>query len=559
MPKTGKVGRPKKPDLKVDDEGNPDVYRHLIDKLQKEGTLDELIQETMSMDWRAERSLLPKFLEHISQQPLWVPRIAELVLFVRTLGATEELCFDDGSKQYKIYDSEKGEFTGLPCWEAGVIGQVANEELRLEDLVFETDKEYHVINSGFRVENLPDPNGDDKSMSKQYKYVALHHIRPFVLWHEFLRFIEQKLWHPTIKHALMVMSSFSLVEKYRFRGSWPNAEVLCKGIYIGSEFITIGDVVRLIPTNDKHSVTVTDVMQVHSIKLKFSHLDTASDDDNDDGHPYNTSAHITGTAYTTDMVRAFDFERGHAVVSPEDLPVGLEGYGEWYRLHDPSKSLQIPFSRVMGRCYEAEASMLWLPPQKAADDDFLPDLSAGLTGLQRARAYSTKHDRRIQDGNRWFWGDCRTDALDLETLNGREVGRYDTSRNPQKWRKQIKVIEGFDGVHDKPARASDRPLRGYNLNSSLVRSALQAAGSERAESVSAGEGSSTRKRRLEAESEAESSGGEEGDQDSDAELDRFVDELADGFDVPEESNAYQATSISGSLPKRPRVQVFVEV
>ena len=146
------MGRPPKTDRgKVDDEGTPDVYRNLIDKLKQAGTVDEPIEETMSMDWRAERQLIPELMKRLSEQPGWVPRIAELVLFVRTIGPDEEICFDGGdggSMRYRIYDSKERKFTGFPSWEAGVVGQVASEKVQLRDLVQETEKQYQVNYSG---------------------------------------------------------------------------------------------------------------------------------------------------------------------------------------------------------------------------------------------------------------------------------------------------------------------------------------------------------------------------------------------------------------------------
>ncbi|KAJ9644153.1 hypothetical protein H2199_004021 [Coniosporium tulheliwenetii] len=184
----------------MDDEGNPDVYRNLIDKLKREDTVDEPIMEPMTMDWRAKRESLPAYLDRVSQQPMWMPLV-----------------------------------------EAGVVGQTPAEEVRIEDLVTEPHKQYQVNYSGYRVEPLPDPNGKDKSLSKQHKYVPLHYIRPFDFWQDFLKGIPEEKWHPTIKHALTVTTTLSFVEKHCFTGTWPTTRISCRALFLGPEFLTLDD------------------------------------------------------------------------------------------------------------------------------------------------------------------------------------------------------------------------------------------------------------------------------------------------------------------------------
>ncbi|OCL09808.1 hypothetical protein AOQ84DRAFT_375512 [Glonium stellatum] len=467
----------------VDDEGTPDVYRNLIDKLKRTGSLDEPIKESMSLDWRAERKLLPAILTKISNQPAWVPRIAEIVLFVRKIGTGEEICRDNRSGEYKIYNHNMQKFTGFPCWEAGVIGQPAAEAVSIKDLVVETGKKFQVNYSGFRVEPLPNPNDNNKALSKQYKYVPLHHTRPFVFWREFLNHVPEDEWHPTIKHAFTVMSSFSLLEKYKFKGKWPSASISCRGIFIGSELILVGDVVRLVPTLENSPCT--DVLQISSIKLKLSNLNKANDNDYDEGHPYNSAVHIIGRAFTLDPSRSAS-GGGLPVNNKTDshLPSSIDGYEEWHPRHSLEKEMVIPFSRVLGRCFEAEAMILWFPQIQSpkSSNNLSPNLNEGLSGIYHARKYSSQHDKRISNGKCWFWGDSRTDALDLETLNGQEVGRYDTSRDPNKWRKFIKIIEGVANTEEKVAlersTLAQKPLRGYLASNNLVQSAFQNIDSE---------------------------------------------------------------------------------
>jgi len=425
--------------------------RHLIDKLKRHGTLDQEMKETMSMDWRAEQTLLIDMFQTVSKQRSWIPRVAELVLFVKDIDG--EICFDAAAKDYKIFKEFQGDgiFTGHPQWQAGVIGQVANESLQLEDLLLETSKTENVTYSGFRVEPFPEPNNHkDKAFSKQYKYVPLHHIRPFVLWQEFVKGTSQTEWHPTIKNALTVMSSMSLLEKHHFRGTWPNATILCRGIYIGSELICVGDTVRIIPAADWGKVT--DIIRVDAIKFRLSNLDKASENDNDDGHPYNSSVSIVGKAHTLDLNRAWSKTPISRFDTSRAIPTGMDGYGEWHLLHDPSKQYQISFTRVLGRCIEADPMLLWFPTTETEDPK--ADLSKGLEGVRAARRFSSTNDTRILEGKSWFWGDCRAETLDIEELNGVRVSAYDDDRNENElelWRKSIRVMDKTAGVEEKMA------------------------------------------------------------------------------------------------------------
>jgi hypothetical protein len=89
-------GRPKKiaPGLdttNVDDEGTPDVYRNLIDKLRRHRDIDEAILEPLSPDWRAEQAHLPKLLDDLKTQDQWVPRTGDIVLYIRIMPDTVTL------------------------------------------------------------------------------------------------------------------------------------------------------------------------------------------------------------------------------------------------------------------------------------------------------------------------------------------------------------------------------------------------------------------------------------------------------------------------------------
>lgn len=431
-----------------DEQYAPDTLRNFIDELERVGSIDEPFSEPMSMDWRAERSSLPHWTDEFKKQKSWIPHVGELVLFVRALDGGE-ICRDEEKQEYKVFDLNTHAFVGHPKWECGVVTQVAAERLALDDLLTEGKKAGSVVYSGFRVEPLPDPNGADKSLSKKHKYIPLHHTRPMVFWEEFLRGISEQDWHPTIRNGLKVFSSLSLVEKHRFKGTWPNATVSCQGIYLGPEFIAVGDAVRLLPgSNDVNVSEVTDVLHVTNVKFRLSNLDKASDNDDDEGHPYNSSVFLVGKGYSLDASRSFNNE---PVLSRSEarslgLPKGMNGYDYWYRLHEPTKFIQVPFSRVLGRCYEAEPMLLWFPSLNAGDSNQMqyPSLSQGLHSVLQARTFSTNNDSRIPEAKEWYWGDTRSDCLGIAEFNGLLVSAYDPERDEERlttWADYVRALE----------------------------------------------------------------------------------------------------------------------
>ncbi|KAL0264576.1 hypothetical protein SLS55_000526 [Diplodia seriata] len=526
-------GKPRQVDtseLRTDDEGTPDIYRNLIDKLKRDGQIDEPVKETLSLDWRAERKCLPRVLDELSKQGQWIPRPGELVLFERNLspGATE-VRFDDATGEFKVWSVTHRRFGTHPRWEAGIVTQTAAETPHVEDLTNETDKQYQRNYSGFRVEPIADPNSTVKHWSKKHRYLPLTAIRPFSFWSEFLHGVPEQEWQPTIKHAFTAMSSFSLVEKQRFKGTWPTATIACRGIYIGPELVLCGDTVRLMPS--QQGADVTDILRITSINLRLMNLDTTSDDDYDQGHPYNSAVHITGKAFTSEPTRAAS---RIPLTEIERSRMPIEGYEEeWYWLHAPEKSLRIPFSRILGRCFEAEAMQSWFPSKSSGySNEQGPGLSRGVEGMFRARHYSSQEYSKIEKGKTWFWGDSRVEALDLATVNGQEVGKNDKTRDPKTWRKLIKVMEGSAGLEDKLVlKNAARPLRPSSSGSAMVGTwravNIPEEGDEGME-----EAQETRKRpHSMMERNAGVSMDTEMDEDDEAAADQFVDELAGDVNV----------------------------
>lgn len=436
-------GRPKKiisgmSTSQVDEEGTPDVIRNLINYLKSYGSIDEAIVEPLSVDWRADQEALPKFKEELQEGAPRLPRAGEIVLFIRELPAGVMVTRDSNSGSFELYNPTTKTYLGYPPWEAGLVAQTPMEETDLDDLVHEPSKEFNVSYSGIRVEPLPNLKSYDKSISKRSRYIPVHQTRPFIFWKEYLNDIPEEHWHPTIKNALAALATLSFVDKHRFKGTWPEAWIYFHAIYIGSELLAVGDTIRLLPKSV--DAICEDILVIKTIRLKLTNLDKASDNDWDGGRPWNSSAYVFGTGYTTDQSRSSkdwlhkDYKR----------PAVMRRYEAQYPLHPPNKEMMVPFNRVLGRLYDADAMTLWLPSLSNTKGKISPpDLNHGREGVLKGRAYAKTHDPRIAEsfGTQWFLGDHRSDALDLKTFNGLEVTKYDTERNPKEWRKQIKVLE----------------------------------------------------------------------------------------------------------------------
>jgi hypothetical protein len=450
---------------RVDEEGTPDVYRQLIDKLKKANTLDVPITEPLSLDWQAEQEILPKLKQELKQGQQFLPRVGEIVLFVRVLPKDVSIVREPKSGHFRLYDEVQGNFLGYPKWEASMVGQTPVEKTEIDDLVVEANKVWNISYTGVRVEPLPNINSKDKSLSKQYKYVPLHQTRPFVFWQEFLSHLRDEEFHPTIRNALTAMATMSLVDKHRFRSTWPQAWIYCSAIFLGSELLAVGDTVRLLPKTGQE--TCTDVLHITSIRLKFTNLDLASENDYDEGRPYNSEVFIFGKGYTTEQSYS-----SKQWLSIEDSPPDITtGYTATHPLHPPKKEMMIPFSRVLGRLYHADALTLWLGDNTVQPSTFL---SAGKEGLLSARRYARENDHRIAEsfGINWFWADNRAEALDLQTINGLEVSKYDTERESKKfkdelkeWRLQVKIAEDKEKEQEraqqKIAFQGQKSLRGF--------------------------------------------------------------------------------------------------
>lgn len=448
------TGRPRCP--VVDREGTPDVYKMAIRKLREVGTLDQDIQEPESMDWKAENSLLEEHLERLSIQQAYIPRLGEIVLWIPSLEG--ELRWNPETERVGVYSPEKKEFVDTPQWRAGIVTQTPREDTSLYDIVETSKKQWEVNYSGFRIETFPDPLDKDKSYSLHYNYVHLKCVKPFNAFEVFLQGIPREDFHPSIEYAMTVMSSFSLVKKKRFKGTWPDASVYCKAMFLGAELLVLGDAVKLKPngctTENALESTVTDILVIDEIKLD---LVSCIDDFSSPHMAENYRVRVRGKIYTNSPLRVSTIDRTSPPqpMSNDDVIsafryTGMSGYGDWYRLYS-GKAAEVSQDMIIGRCYEPDAMQIMFGSLS---------LSRDLHGVLMGRDYSRLTDRRISEGKHWFWGDYRTQTLAVDSLNGEEVGQYSEARDVKMWRANLRVISG---------NATPRDLRDARLPGDIGR------------------------------------------------------------------------------------------
>ncbi|KAK2756147.1 hypothetical protein FQN54_005555 [Arachnomyces sp. PD_36] len=455
---SGRRGRKKAlENVVVDEEGTPDVFKLMVIDLEKKLTLDQPVTEPDSIDWRAVHPEIIHYLKNIQRQHAFIPRSGELVLFF--YNREGELRFDTDSGRYRFYNEKEGKWGEYPKWRAGTVGETPEEPVLIDDILIDTPKRMALNYSGFRVETFPDPNGTDKSYSTQYKYVPMSRIRPLSYWQVFLQGIDRDDYHPSIENALTVMSSFSMVEKFHFRGTWPNASVFCKGVFLGSELLIVGDSIRLMPRSRPivSSSKVTEVMTIRCITLKL--MDCVAEID-DPLLSKRTTVRVIGKVYTLLPENAYrepDSTEGPVPLTDKEVidafeTVGMAGYGTWYRMNAPNQNIEVSLDQVVGRCYEPDAMELMLETDLLGID---------LAGVISGRDFSIANDDRIPEDKDWFWGDFRTETLALESLNGQEVGKYDDIRNPRMWRANLKILDGTATKADlraaMPRRGVGRP------------------------------------------------------------------------------------------------------
>lgn len=461
----------------TDEEGTRNAWKEAVVKAynarDSNRGIEIDIREEESIDWVSERDTMPQYFTQIEQQHSFIPRRGEMVLWCLSFPDDLFLQRDPASGQYRFYNAKDRRFVDhFPQWRGGVVTAVPsraaqNGAVDFTDLLNLPEKKTSLNTSGFRVETMPDPNSRDKSLSKQYKYVSLRSIRPLSQWQLLLNGVPQKDLHASVLYALTCMTSLSLVDKWRFSGDWKGGSYIsARGIYMGSELITTGDTIRLAP--ESVNAACTDIMVVDTIRLYLEDMNHEHIDPDSDKLCSRSKITFLGRTYTNLPDRAFVNPLGSGpmstptAVASEDVkgifrPVNTSLYGSWYPLHHVKDRLEVSYDQVLGRLYEAEAIRLWSGQRQqmrtGSDSNATkPDLGFDMSSIIAGRRYATKVDERIRgppvtdaDEIRWIISDYRAQALDVASINGREVGAYFETRTPATlaaWRAHIKISKG---------------------------------------------------------------------------------------------------------------------
>ncbi|CAG7984053.1 unnamed protein product [Penicillium olsonii] len=427
------------------DKDGPEYWKILVKKLKDRGQIDEEIQQRSNIDWFLTNEDLSDYFMKLVIDPAYVPRRGEIVLWI---WSDLDGCLMNNPNTGVIEVlGDDNKWHGPPEWRAGVVTQTPIDEVHMVDIVDNPATSPEGLNSsGFRVETLPDPLGNDKSYSRQYSYVPLRNIKPFNSWQNFLRGLEREKVHPSIENALSVMSSWSLVQKFHAKGRSPSLSISCKGIFIGAELLAVHDTIRLkpqgyeyTPNKAKGTSEVTDVMVIEGISL---HLADCVEDPDDEQLAQKYTALLIGKTFTTDRNRgvhggAFGKIDPNPLSSEEATAtfrqVGTSDYGPWYRMAE-GKTCIISPDYVVGRCYEPLAAELMFGKHTFSYD---------LSGVMEGRNFSQQVDERIPLDNTWFWGDNRVETLGLTEINGTECGVSAFQReSPERWQALIKIAQG---------------------------------------------------------------------------------------------------------------------
>ncbi|KAJ5746628.1 hypothetical protein N7520_011810 [Penicillium odoratum] len=427
-----------------DDEG-PDYWKIKIAMLKKSGSLEMGINHPLNMDWVSTHEWLSEYFVRLNLQASFIPRRGETVLWTHDLEGPLKW-----NPEVKCYMARKDNKWITPQWRAGIITQTPEEATSFLDIIKATKKtSISVSYWGFRVETLPDPLSDDKSLSLQYRYLPLQCIKPFSSYEKFLYGVPRESLHPSMEFAMTTMASWSLLSHTRFTGNWPNARIDSRGIFIGPELLAIKDAARLKPFGMRQEQMENSGAVLHSeydpvdvivIDEIWLNLEDCHDDPKDPLLATKCLPLIAGKVYTRDPNRLsrdipFDKDPLQKMTFDETSAafrqVGMSNYGDWYRVAGGRTCIVSP-PMILGRCYEPEATLLHFGSKR---------LDYDLHGTLNGRRYSSEVDVRIPAEGGWFWGDNRAETLGLARVNGVDVGDAAEQRSdPERWQAILRIL-----------------------------------------------------------------------------------------------------------------------
>jgi hypothetical protein len=389
----------------------------LFKKLRKEGTIDQELRDPENMELTVTQQVLNEIYAETRKAPAYRHRVGELVLFYDANPDTQVPAVADAATQKPTF---------LFKWKAGVVCLQNDEEnspLVEEDLFLEKEKRWAITYSGFKVESFPDPRASDlKERSTDRTYVPLHQIRPFNYWEEVLADIPRDKWHPTINHAMSVMSSISVFDCFYVKGAWPCITTSCRSIWIGAELIYVGDAVRLKP-KQQHDQQITDVLVIDSMTV-FGNYKLAQ---------FPDKIHLAGRAFTTNanhMDDGFQKRKVSEQILYTKLPPSMFGRA-WYYLHEADEKTVVSLDCVVGRLHGDVAMAAWF--------DKPGNFDIGLHGLIQGREYSRACYGYTGEAC-WHWAQSRAQQLNLKELNEVSLDVAEEEVEPGELRGHMKVL-----------------------------------------------------------------------------------------------------------------------
>lgn len=366
-----------------------------LQQLKRDGTIDLTWENHENAEWKEEKKHLLRYNKRLNAQSSCKPRVGELVLWCEDEGVIRW----DVDMQEFFVDTNRG--PRHPKWQAGVVAEAPNEPIALVDLHGPEPGVTTTKRPGFKIDSIPDPNGADKSISKQSRQVPIHRIRPLFMFREVMSGINANTWHDSIGHAMCWATTICLVEPLHIRGTWPQAtegrreaEVSYAGLWIGSEYIVPRDIVTLLP--EQMWDRMTTIMVVYDIIQLSSKL----------GYPGET-AHVyaIGKTYTTEKDLACS-----------EKAVRILGYDNLYPILPWGEFASWPIERVGYRLPERSAMEVTL---RAADFDI------GVYGMMKMRQHAiTNFMEVVADGPNKGWRivESRAYGLGIEEIGGQPCG-----------------------------------------------------------------------------------------------------------------------------------------
>jgi Transcription-silencing protein Clr2 len=402
-------------------DGNSHTWQKLLKKLKKEGSIDQDIKDQEDMELAVSQQSLDDAFAEIRSSPAYRHRVGELVLFHDTSrNARVSFTIDPATRKKNI----------LFDWKAGVISLQNDEEhepLVEEDLFLEKKKRWAITYSGFKVELYPNPRTQEsKEWSKHMVYVPLHHIRPFNYWEEVLAGIPKEEWHPTIHHAISVLSSISVLDCFHIRGVWPSFAMSCRSVWIGAELICVGDVVRLKP-KQQHGQQITDVLVVDSMTVLA---------ENGEHSKFQYKLHLSGRAFTTNANHrddSFQKKKVNEQILYTKFPRSMFGQ-VWYYLHEFEEKSVVSVDCVVGRMHGDTAMAAWF--------DKPGNFDIGLRGLLLGRKLSRDCYGYSEEGT-WRWAKTRAEQLALKEINDVCIDGVGEDVEPGGTREHMKALNNY--------------------------------------------------------------------------------------------------------------------